>query len=254
MQLVSRLFLIGFCVQIFVFPLQQTFRTFLHKAIMCFCFCLENVLLSGLFGRIHTFIQTNDLKKHLLTKSNKNIYYQDRVFIYLSVPIHWGTRVHPPFFQDLPAALRRLSDFLERNLSEDVIQKIAQHCSFKAMKDNQMSNFSLVPKELMNSDISPFLRKGELFAFSYSDESSWCYFNDLASEVLSLVLFFGVFLFIFDKSCRVPVVVPGVVGDWKNHFTPEQLQRFTSVLQKELQNENFTLPWSLEWSLFTQSS
>ncbi|XP_075868868.1 sulfotransferase family 2, cytosolic sulfotransferase 3 isoform X2 [Nelusetta ayraudi] len=99
--------------------------------------------------------------------------------------------------QDLPATLRRMSDFLERDLSEDVIQKIAQHCSFKAMKDNQMSNFKLVPRELMDSEISPFLRKG-------------------------------------------------VVGDWKNHFTPEQLQRFKSVLQKELQNESFTLPWSLE--------
>lgn len=80
--------------------------------------------------------------------------------------MNWGTHVHPPFFQDLPAALRRMSDFLERNLSEDVIQKIAQHCSFETMKDNQMSNFKLVPKELMDSDISPFLRKGELFASS----------------------------------------------------------------------------------------
>lgn len=99
--------------------------------------------------------------------------------------------------QDLPAALRRMSDFLKRNLSEEVIQKIAKHCSFTAMKDNQMSNFQLVPKKLMDSDISPFLRKG-------------------------------------------------VVGDWKNHFTPEQLQRFTSVLQEELRDESFTLPWSLE--------
>lgn len=91
-------------------------------------------------------------------------------------PINWGTRVHHPFFQDLPATLRRMSDFLERDLSEDVIQKIAQHCSFKAMKDNQMSNFKLVPRELMDSEISPFLRKGELLAFSCSDESCWCWY------------------------------------------------------------------------------
>ncbi|XP_068179689.1 neural cell adhesion molecule 1 [Antennarius striatus] len=61
--------------------------------------------------------------------------------------------------QDLPAALRRMSDFLGRNLSAEVIQKIAEHCSFKAMKGNDMSNFKLVPKELMDSDKSPFLRK-----------------------------------------------------------------------------------------------
>ncbi|XP_068592313.1 sulfotransferase family 2, cytosolic sulfotransferase 3 isoform X1 [Cebidichthys violaceus] len=99
--------------------------------------------------------------------------------------------------QDLPAALRRLSDFLCRSLSEEAIQKIAEHCSFKTMKNNNMSNFSLVPKKYMNSDTSPFLRKG-------------------------------------------------VAGDWKNHFSPEQLARFTSVIRKELEGESFSLPWSLD--------
>ncbi|XP_070822533.1 sulfotransferase family 2, cytosolic sulfotransferase 3 isoform X1 [Chaetodon trifascialis] len=99
--------------------------------------------------------------------------------------------------QDLPAALRSLSDFLGSNLSEEVIQKIAEHCSFKTMKVNSMSNFSLVPKVLMDSDKSPFLRKG-------------------------------------------------VVGDWKNHFSSEQLARFTSVIRQELENESFPLPWSLD--------
>ncbi|XP_042346728.1 sulfotransferase family 2, cytosolic sulfotransferase 3 [Plectropomus leopardus] len=99
--------------------------------------------------------------------------------------------------QDLPAALRRMSDFLGRNLSEGTIQKIAEHCSFKAMKNNNMSNLSLVPKMYMDSDKSPFLRKG-------------------------------------------------VAGDWKNHFSPEQLARFTSAIRKELENESFTLPWSLD--------
>ncbi|XP_041799126.1 sulfotransferase family 2, cytosolic sulfotransferase 3 isoform X1 [Chelmon rostratus] len=99
--------------------------------------------------------------------------------------------------QDLPAALRSLSDFLGSNLSEEVIQKIAEHCSFKTMKVNSMSNFSLVPKVLMDSDKSPFLRKG-------------------------------------------------VVGDWKNHFSSEQLARFTSVIRKEMEDESFPLPWSLD--------
>uniref|UniRef100_A0AAQ4P943 Sulfotransferase n=1 Tax=Gasterosteus aculeatus aculeatus TaxID=481459 RepID=A0AAQ4P943_GASAC len=99
--------------------------------------------------------------------------------------------------QDLPAALRRISDFLGRNLSEEAIQKIAEHCSFATMKRNSMSNFSLVPKVYMNSDTSPFLRKG-------------------------------------------------IVGDWKNHFSPEQLARFSSVIRKELEGENFSLPWSLD--------
>nr|XP_020488323.1 sulfotransferase family cytosolic 2B member 1-like [Labrus bergylta] len=99
--------------------------------------------------------------------------------------------------QDLPAALRRMSDFLGRDLSEETIQKISHHCSFKTMKSNSMSNFSMVPKAYLDKDKSAFLRKG-------------------------------------------------VAGDWKNHFSSEQLARFQSVIHKELENESFTLPWSLD--------
>lgn len=98
--------------------------------------------------------------------------------------------------EDLPAALRRISCFLGKNLSDDVIDKIAQHCTFEAMKNNPMSNFSLVPKIYMDSDKSPFLRKG-------------------------------------------------VSGDWKSHFSPEQLSRFNSFIKKELEGESFSLPWDL---------
>ncbi|KAK5922670.1 hypothetical protein CgunFtcFv8_019912 [Champsocephalus gunnari] len=99
--------------------------------------------------------------------------------------------------EDLPAALRQMSDFLGRNPSEGTIQKIAQHCTFKTMKTNRMSNFSLVPKEYMNPEKSPFLRKG-------------------------------------------------VPGDWKKHFSSEQLARFNSAIRKELQSESFTLPYKLD--------
>lgn len=99
--------------------------------------------------------------------------------------------------EDLPAALRRIATFLGKNLSDETISKIAENCSFKAMKENPMSNFSLVPKIYMDSDKSPFLRKG-------------------------------------------------VAGDWKNHFTPEQLSRLSSVIKKELEGESSSLPWSLD--------
>ncbi|XP_028326846.1 sulfotransferase family 2, cytosolic sulfotransferase 3 isoform X2 [Gouania willdenowi] len=98
--------------------------------------------------------------------------------------------------QDLPAAIRRISTFLGRRLSEETIQKIAEHCSFNAMKANTMSNFSLVPKQFMDNDKSSFLRKG--------------------------------------KS-----------GDWKNHFSAEQLARFSSVICKDLGDEILSLPYEL---------
>ncbi|XP_038145861.1 sulfotransferase family 2, cytosolic sulfotransferase 3 isoform X1 [Cyprinodon tularosa] len=99
--------------------------------------------------------------------------------------------------QDLSASIKRMSDFLCCDLSKDVIQKIAEHCSFRSMKANIMSNFSLVPKEYMDNDKSPFLRKG-------------------------------------------------IAGDWKNHFSSDQLARFKSVINRELEGEKFPLPWSLD--------
>ncbi|KAK7887115.1 hypothetical protein WMY93_026736 [Mugilogobius chulae] len=38
--------------------------------------------------------------------------------------------------EDLPAALRKMSSFLGKNLSDEVIKKIAEHCSFDTMKNN----------------------------------------------------------------------------------------------------------------------
>lgn len=51
-------------------------------------------------------------------------------------------------------------------------------------------------------------------------------------------------IFVNVTGLDVPVV--GVVGDWKNHFSAEQLAKFTSVIRKELENESFSLPWSLD--------
>uniref|UniRef100_A0A3Q3W1F6 Sulfotransferase n=1 Tax=Mola mola TaxID=94237 RepID=A0A3Q3W1F6_MOLML len=50
-------------------------------------------------------------------------------------------------------SLRKMSDFLGRNLSKEVIQKIAENCSFKAMKGNSMSNFDLAPKQMMDKEV-----------------------------------------------------------------------------------------------------
>ncbi|KAJ8332879.1 hypothetical protein SKAU_G00417750 [Synaphobranchus kaupii] len=62
--------------------------------------------------------------------------------------------------QDLRGALGRMSRFLGRELSPEVLEKVANHCQFNNMKTNVMSNFSLVPKDLMDSSKSAFLRKG----------------------------------------------------------------------------------------------
>ncbi|KAJ8413621.1 hypothetical protein AAFF_G00081280 [Aldrovandia affinis] len=61
---------------------------------------------------------------------------------------------------DLKDSVSKIGHFLGKSLSEEVSAKIADHCIFKNMKQNKMSNYSLVPEEFMDQKISEFLRKG----------------------------------------------------------------------------------------------
>ncbi|KAM6951453.1 sulfotransferase 2B1-like [Aplochiton taeniatus] len=61
---------------------------------------------------------------------------------------------------DLKDSVARISKFMEKSLSLEVIERIANLCEFKNMKQNKMSNYSLVPNEFMDQNKSEFLRKG----------------------------------------------------------------------------------------------
>nr|XP_046232942.1 sulfotransferase 2B1-like [Scatophagus argus] len=61
---------------------------------------------------------------------------------------------------DLKDSVARIAQFLEKSLDAEVIEKIADRCLFKNMKQNKMSNYSTVSHELMDQTKSEFLRKG----------------------------------------------------------------------------------------------
>ncbi|XP_022598448.1 sulfotransferase family cytosolic 2B member 1-like isoform X1 [Seriola dumerili] len=61
---------------------------------------------------------------------------------------------------DLKDSVSRLAQFLEKPLDSEVIEKIAERCLFKNMKQNNMSNYSAVPPQFMDQTKSEFLRKG----------------------------------------------------------------------------------------------
>ena len=42
--------------------------------------------------------------------------------------------------RDLPAVIRKTADFLNKTLSPDQVSKLAEHLSFKKMKDNKAVN------------------------------------------------------------------------------------------------------------------
>ena len=64
----------------------------------------------------------------------------------------------PDFPQDLFSSIADISQFLGKQLTDDVITKITNHCTFESMRQNPMTNHEDVYS--INKDISPLLRKG----------------------------------------------------------------------------------------------
>ncbi|XP_006896883.1 PREDICTED: estrogen sulfotransferase [Elephantulus edwardii] len=68
------------------------------------------------------------------------------------------------FYEDLSKDIRKevikLINFLGKKPSEDLVDKIVNHTSFQEMKKNPSTNYTLLPQNQMNQEISSFMRKG----------------------------------------------------------------------------------------------
>ncbi|KAJ1125245.1 hypothetical protein NDU88_003679 [Pleurodeles waltl] len=62
--------------------------------------------------------------------------------------------------EDPKREIQRILQFLEKDISEEALEKIVHLTSFQEMKSNPMANYSSVPKDIMDHTISPFMRKG----------------------------------------------------------------------------------------------
>lgn len=63
--------------------------------------------------------------------------------------------------KDLPKMIRIMAEFVGRSLSEEVVQRIAKHCSFDEMRTNNMVNRENLPiKDLFDMTETKFMRKG----------------------------------------------------------------------------------------------
>ena len=112
----------------------------------------------------------------------------------------WTSQVFPSliFLQDLLAMTRLIAEFIGVNLSEELIRKIVDHCSFNQMKDNPSVNRTEIPlKDLFSNTQKKFMRKG-------------------------------------------------VIGDWKNHFTPEQSAAFDKCYQDKMKHVQLTIAFDRE--------
>ncbi|CAI9531751.1 unnamed protein product [Staurois parvus] len=62
--------------------------------------------------------------------------------------------------EDPSREIQRVVRFLGKDFSEEVVDRICQHTSFKAMKKNPLTNYTAISSTIMDHSISPFMRKG----------------------------------------------------------------------------------------------
>ncbi|XP_074519449.1 sulfotransferase family 2, cytosolic sulfotransferase 2 [Halichoeres trimaculatus] len=102
---------------------------FLHK------FLDGNVMFGSWFDHVKSWLNAED-KEHIM---------------YIS---------YEELIMDLKDSVARIAKFLGKSLEAEVVEKIAERCLFKNMRQNNMSNYSLVPAQFMDQSKSKFLRKG----------------------------------------------------------------------------------------------
>ncbi|GAB6026532.1 hypothetical protein CHUAL_012954 [Chamberlinius hualienensis] len=64
--------------------------------------------------------------------------------------------------KDLKSSIQTIAKFLEKTLTEEEIERISNHCSFKKMSSNSKANYSHWKENGMVSKDQNFMRKGEI--------------------------------------------------------------------------------------------
>ncbi|KAL2766286.1 sulfotransferase 1A2 isoform 3 [Daubentonia madagascariensis] len=66
----------------------------------------------------------------------------------------------PLLLQNPKREIRKILEFLGHSLPEEIVDHIIRHTSFEEMKKNPMTNYTTMPHDIMDHDISPFMRRG----------------------------------------------------------------------------------------------
>lgn len=108
-----------------------------------------------------------------------------------------------PSTQDLKSEIRRLAKFLNKELTEEQLDKLTEHSRIDKFQKNEAVNYSAEIKAGMANEGHQFVRKGMIRTI----------LNVLSSQMVNFA---------------------GKAGDWKNHFSPEMVAKLDAWIAKNL--------------------
>ncbi|CAH2319322.1 sulfotransferase family cytosolic 2B member 1-like [Pelobates cultripes] len=99
-------------------------------------FLQGNVLYGSWFDHVKGWMQ--------MKKNNTNIFYI----------------TYEELQQDIRGSVMTICKFLQKEFDDTLIDSIVKHSTFQAMKNNKMSNYSVIPQDFMDQTKGSFMRKG----------------------------------------------------------------------------------------------
>ncbi|MBN3305704.1 ST3A1 sulfotransferase, partial [Amia calva] len=99
--------------------------------------------------------------------------------------------------QDIKGAVLKICTFIGKQLNDEQIENVVEHCTFNNMKKNKNANYEAVPDNLLNQKKGKFMRKG-------------------------------------------------IIGDWKNHFTVAQNERFDKFFHERMKDMPLHFMWDAQ--------